>query len=125
MIILDTSIVIEYLKGNDKIIEVVDEYSRDSTTGITYISLYELLKYSNKEQNGLDELIETIKVVYPDETSASRSAEIYRKLKNLGNLINENDILIAGSALKNDNKFITLDSDFNKVGDTNIIVLEI
>ena len=125
MIILDTGIVIEYLKGNDKIIEVVDEYSRDSTTGITYISLYELLKYSNKEQNGLDELIETIKVVYPDETSASRSAEIYRKLKNLGNLINENDILIAGSALKNDNKFITLDSDFNKVGDTNIIVLEI
>lgn len=125
MIILDTSIVIEYLKGNDKIIEVVDEYSRDSTTGITYISLYELLKYSNNEQNGLDELIETIKVVYPDETSASRSAEIYRKLKNLGNLINENDILIAGSALKNDNKFITLDSDFNKVGDTNIIVLEI
>jgi tRNA(fMet)-specific endonuclease VapC len=125
MIILDTSIVIEYLKGNDKIIEVVNKYSRDSTTGITYISLYELLKYSNKQKSALNELIGTIKVVYPDETSASRSAEIFRKLKNSGNLINENDILIAGIALKNDNKFITLDSDFSMIKNTNIIVLEI
>ena len=125
MIILDTSIVIEYLKGNDKIIEVVNKYSRDSTTGITYISLYELLKYSNKQKSAMNELIGTIKVVYPDETSASRSAEIFRKLKNSGNLINENDILIAGIALKNDNKFITLDSDFSMIKNTNIIVLEI
>ena len=64
---------------------MVDRYSRDSTTGITYISLYELLKYSNKEQNGLNELIETIKVVYPDETSMSRSIGIFRKIKRFGN----------------------------------------
>ena len=125
MIILNTSIFIEYLKGNQKTIEVVDEYSRSSTIGITYISVYELLKYSNKQKKVFSEFIESIKVVYPDKTSAPRSAEIYRKLKNSGNLLNENDILIAGIALRNDNKFITLDLDFNIINDSNITVLKI
>ena len=124
MIILDTSVVIEYLKGNYKIIKMVDKYSNESTIGITYISEYELLKYSDKKLV-IEDFIRNITVVYADHTSAARSAKIYRRLRNSGNLINENDILIAGIALKNDNKFITLDSDFNKVGDTNIIVLEI
>ncbi len=84
-----------------------------------------MLKYSNKQKKVFSEFIESIKVVYPDKTSAPRSAEIYRKLKNSGNLLNENDILIAGIALRNDNKFITLDLDFNIINDSNITVLKI
>ena len=63
--------------------------------------------------------------MYADHTSAARSAKIYRRLRNSGNLINENDILIAGIALNNDNKFITLDSDFTQINDSNIYVLSI
>ena len=73
----------------------------------------------------LEEFIENITVLYPDNTSAARSAEIFRKLRSSGDLINENDILIAGIALKNNNKFITLDSDFNKIKDEDIDVLQI
>ena len=38
-------------------------------------------------------------------------------------ITSENDILIAGIALKNNNKFITLDSDFNKIKDEDIDIL--
>ncbi|WP_298275035.1 PIN domain-containing protein [Ferroplasma sp.] len=125
MIVIDTNIVIEYLKGNERIIKTVNEYSKNSDIGITYISEYELLKYSDKTNKLLEELIKNITVLYPDKTSASMSAEIFRRLRSAGNLINENDILIAGIALRNNNKFITLDSDFNKINDTNISVLEL
>jgi predicted nucleic acid-binding protein len=125
MIVIDTNIVIEYLKGNERIIKTVNEYSKNSDIGITYISEYELLKYSDKTNKLLEELTKNITVLYPDKTSASRSAEIFRRLRSAGNLINENDILIAGIALGNNNKFITLDSDFNKINDMNISVLEL
>ncbi|WP_375379271.1 PIN domain-containing protein [Ferroplasma sp.] len=64
-------------------------------------------------------------MLYPDRNSALRSAEIFKMLRSSGNLINENDILIAGIALQNNNKFITLDSDFSKINDSNINVLTI
>ena len=125
MIIIDTNVVIEYLKGNEIIIQTVNEYSKNHGIGITYISEYELLKYSDKKNKVLEEFIKNITVLYPDNTSAARSAEIFRKLRISGDLINENDILIAGIALKNNNKFITLDSDFNKIKDENIDILQI
>jgi len=125
MIVIDTNVVIEYLKGNERIIQAVNEYSKNHGIGITYISEYELLKYSDKKNKVLEEFIENITVIYPDNTSAARSAEIFRKLRSSGDLINENDILIAGIALKNNNKFITLDSDFNKIKDEDIDILQI
>ena len=125
MIIIDTNVVIEYLKGNEIIIQTVNEYSKNHGIGITYISEYELLKYSDKKNKVLEEFIENITVLYPDNTSAARSAEIFRKLRSSGDLINENDILIAGIALKNNNKFIILDSDFNKIRDEDIDILQI
>ena len=125
MIIIDTNVVIEYLKGNEIIIQTVNEYSKNHGIGITYISEYELLKYSDKKNKVLEEFIKNITVLYPDNTSAARSAEIFIKLRSSGDLINENDILIAGIALKNNNKFITLDSDFNKIKDENIDILQI
>ena len=125
MIVIDTNVVIEYLKGNEIIIQTVNEYSKNHGIGITYISEYELLKYSDKKNKVLEEFIKNITVLYPDNTSAARSAEIFIKLRSSGDLINENDILIAGIALKNNNKFITLDSDFNKIKDENIDILQI
>ena len=125
MIVIDTNVVIEYLKGNEIIIQTVNEYSKNYSIGITYISEYELLKYSDKKNKVLEEFIKNITVLYPDNTSAARSAEIFIKLRSSGDLINENDILIAGIALKNNNKFITLDSDFNKIKDENIDILQI
>ena len=125
MIIIDTNVVIEYLKGNEIIIQTVNEYSKNHGIGITYISEYELLKYSDKKNKVLEEFIENITVLYPDNTSAARSVEIFRKLRSSGDLINENDILIAGIALKNNNKFIILDSDFNKIRDEDIDILQI
>ncbi len=125
MIVIDTNVVIEYLKGNEIIIQTVNEYSKNYGIGITYISEYELLKYSDKKNKVLEEFIKNITVLYPDNTSAARSAEIFIKLRSSGDLINENDILIAGIALKNNNKFITLDSDFNKIMDEDIDILQI
>ncbi len=103
----------------------MDEYSGNHIIVIIYISEYELLKYSYKKNKLPGEFIENINIVYPDKNSASGSAEIFRILRNSGNLINENDILIAGISLQDNNKFITLDSDFNKINNSNIIVLKI
>ncbi len=124
MIVLDTNIVIEYLKGNEKVIKIVDEYSEKDNLSITYISKYELLKYSSKLSKTFSEFIENIMILFPDKEAAGRSASIYINLKNKGNMINENDILILGIALRDENTFITSDNDFSKIDDKNIILIQ-
>ena len=118
MIILDTSACIDYLNGNEKIKKVISE--QEDLVHITSVTVYEISiglertkrKISNKRYNDLYkiwmEFISSMEIFPLGYKEAERAARIYDALESKGQIIDDNDILIAGIMLSNGiNKIIT------------------
>ena len=124
MVCLDTNILIEFLRGNKKIIKLIKEYSLSEEVCSTTITEYELRKYHGI-MNEVPELsiLESI-TLYPfDRAAARRASEIFEALKEKGKMINENDILIAAIALAKNEILLTGDRDFNNIASGRIIII--
>ena len=124
MVVLDTSIVIDYLKGEREAVEAVEKFSK-AKFSITFITEYELLKYRGAAvKKVLNELLTKFIIYHSDDKSAVIAAEIYKNLEDAGELINENDILIAGICLSRNDVLLTKDRDFENINHKNIIVIK-
>lgn len=124
MTIFDTNIVIDYLKGDKKAVDTVNKYSPDGIA-ITFINEYELLRYGAVEltENVFETLISKIKIYHTSDDAAIKAAQIYKRLKEKGKLVGENDILIAGICLANKETLVTNDNDFKRLGIDSIVVV--
>ncbi|MCL4365461.1 MAG: type II toxin-antitoxin system VapC family toxin [Candidatus Marsarchaeota archaeon] len=117
MVCFDTSILIDYLKGDTGIIALVESYSSNEKLSTTSITEYELLRHHDKVKREIaQELLSTLKIYYFDSDAADESSKIYGNLKLQGKAINENDILIAGTAMANKELLVTRDSGFRDIG---------
>ncbi|EQD44964.1 PilT protein domain protein [mine drainage metagenome] len=124
MVVLDTSIVIDYLKGEKEVVEVIEKFSK-AKFSITFITEYELLKYrGGTVKKAFNDILTRFVIYHSDDKSAVIAAEIYNKLEDKGELINENDILIAGISLSKNDALLTRDKDFEKIGHKSIIVIK-
>jgi predicted nucleic acid-binding protein len=74
-------------------------------------------------ENVFETLISKIKVYHTTDESAIKSAQIYKRLKEKGGLIGENDIIIAGICLANREVLVTSDKDFKRLGLDSIIII--
>ncbi len=121
MVIIDTNVVIEYLRGNTKIANIVDSNMGMGGVSITAITRYELLQRANKDQSVLS-FISEINVYDFDKLASDRAAGLWHKLKSKGKVVDDLDLFIASIALSNGEKLITLDNDFRHIdGDIEII----
>ncbi len=121
MAIIDTNVVIEYLRGNAKIANIVDSNLGGEEIGITTITRYELLQRANKDQSIISFLSE-INVYGFDKRASDKAAEIWHRLKAKGKVVDDLDLFIASIALSNGEKLITLDNGFRHIeGDIEII----
>lgn len=121
MAIIDTNVVIEYLRGNAKIANIVDSNLGGEGIGITAITRYELLQRANKDQSIISFLSE-INVYGFDKRASDKAAEIWHRLKAKGKVVDDLDLFIASIALSNGEKLITLDNGFRHIeGDIEII----
>lgn len=92
---------------------------------IISITEYELLKHQDKLKREVAiEFIKRVSVYGFDRIAAARAAEISRVLGSSGKRINENDILIAGIALANNEILLTRDKKFERIESGNIKVIE-
>lgn len=124
MVCLDTSILIDYLNGNEGIIRIVKSYLEREKLSTTSITEYELLKHPDEtKREEAQEFLLTIKVYNLDQEAAKKSSQIYRDLKMRGKPINENDILIAGIAMTNKESILTRDPDFKHIEESNRIIV--
>ncbi|MBD3230669.1 MAG: PIN domain-containing protein [Candidatus Lokiarchaeota archaeon] len=118
MIILDTSACIDYLNGDENLYKIIEE--QDSLIHITAITIYEIniglkrtkRKISDKRYKFLHkkwlEFINGMQVFPLGTKEAEEASRIYDYLESTGNLIEDNDILIAGIMLSNNiEKIIT------------------
>ncbi|MDE1850736.1 MAG: PIN domain-containing protein [Candidatus Micrarchaeota archaeon] len=121
MVVLDTSILIHYLHGNERIVSIVDSYLSSEKVSITCINEYELLKGSNlADLELLNGFIATFNVYWMTPRSVEFASGIYKKLKGRGKLIDDADILIAGITFANGEILLTSDKDFEQIGSKQI-----
>ncbi len=125
MVCLDTSIIIDFLKGRENAVSTIASYSSNpeglSTTSIT---VYELLKYKNlKEKEKMLMFVSRLKIHNFDMVSAGIASDNYLSLKEKGSLIKEFDILIAGIAKANNEIVLTSDRDFETIGSDHIRIV--
>ncbi len=108
-VLLDTTVLIDILKGNEKAIVTVDKIRREAVLYTTTINIYEylrgiLLLPKNKEKHilALNVLISNLDVLEIDQEVAKKAAMVYADMRKIGATLDEPDYLIAGACLTND-----------------------
>ncbi len=116
---LDTDIVIEVLKGNEKVLKRMNDLPFETSICITGLTVYELYKGvffigDPRREQEVEEFIEQAEVFQLDADIEKKAGEIYADLRKNGELINDADILIAATALANDSVLVTNNTDHFK-----------
>ena len=109
---LDTDVVIEILRGNQKAIKRMKGLPDNTLIYITGLTVYELYKGvlfigAKKLIQDVEKFIESVEVLQPDLRIEKEAGEIYADLKKKGGLISDADILIAATVLANDSVIVT------------------
>lgn len=117
--LLDSSFIIDLVKGEDKAVQINREIGLKALTSV--ICFYELARYSEVISDKISE-----KEVVPFEKSdAMEAADIYRDLRQRGKMIGATDILIGATARSRDCVLVTRDEDFKKIEDLDILFYDI
>ena len=115
-VILDTDIIIDFIKGRENAVRFIEQNEGDITFGTTTINTFELYlgvqdsPYKEKQLPKLQEFIDKL-IVLPITLAASRrAAQIQGMLQKNGNALDFKDLLIGalaieeGFAIKTNNK---------------------
>lgn len=109
IIIADTDVIIDFFSGIDPAASEIEQLINQDSLALTSITVFELYAgiIGKKRIKQIDDLI-TILPVFPLEAQHVRTAaEIYSELKKTGNLIGNQDILIAGICITHNIPIIT------------------
>jgi predicted nucleic acid-binding protein len=119
--IIDTDILIYFLKNNENVVEKFSEINNEkiSTTIINYTELlfgaYNSLQVE-KNLKRFKAFLKTIHVVDFDKNAAEHFARTKAKLKKKGNLIADMDLMIASICLANNFVLVTNNTKhFNRI----------
>lgn len=124
MTFIDTSVIIDFLAGDDKIISIIQALAKKQTVKTTTINEYELLKHKSELKKDIAEKFLSALTIYPfDRASAKQSALLFKKLSRDATMINENDLLIAGIALTNGDVLLTRDKKFSYLKENKIQII--
>jgi tRNA(fMet)-specific endonuclease VapC len=121
MTFIDTCVIIDFFEGDAKVIRKLTELSQKEKLKTTTITEYELLKYKNDLKRQLaEDFLATMTVCTFDKASAAEAAALFRKLSQTGRRVNESDLLIAGTAIANNDVLLTQDKNLAGIGDARI-----
>ncbi|VVB77518.1 tRNA(fMet)-specific endonuclease VapC [uncultured archaeon] len=124
MAILDTSIIIDFLSGDEGIISRVHELARNGKLRTTTITEYELLKHKNElKKDFAKKLLMTLEICPFDRRAATEAALVFAELSKKGKMINENDILIIGISSANGDLLVTRDQKFKNITGRDIEII--
>jgi len=122
MACLETTFIIDLLRGNHEAKSVKDELDDTETRlCIASPSVMELwngaliAKESASEKKKINDLIESLEVLSLDAQSAKEAAEIQAELNQKGHTIQIHDTMIAAIARMNGEKLVTRDQDYARI----------
>ena len=111
--LIDTDILSYYIKGDSIVVDnfkrYLAEYEIIEISLITYYEITSGLLYKNalKQLEVFNDFVSENIVIALTEESCKISSEIYSKLRNNGELIDDIDLLIAGVAIENEMTLVT------------------
>ena len=119
--LLDTSIIIDYLRGRKQVIQNIDDISGELTSSV--LCLAELYEGVNRSENkkaveeAVIDFFSGLSSVFPvDESVARKFGELRAILKKEGNLIADIDIFIAATCVVHNLTLITQNTkDFSRI----------
>ena len=117
---LDTDILSEFLRGNQKVINKVDEHLKEyGFINLSIITYYEILngllyKDAKKQLTKFEEFIALNKIIPLTVRTAKSAAIIQADLRKKGTVIGHTDTLIAGIAITGKFQLITNNTDHFK-----------
>jgi len=109
MTVLDTNFMI-YLLRNKAAAEEADYYSNPKTTTITLFELYYGANRSAKRKEGIKDinsLLKSVDILEFDKHAAAKAGEIQAMLKNSGDIIELQDVQIAGIVMSRNEELVT------------------
>jgi tRNA(fMet)-specific endonuclease VapC len=115
MILFDTDVCVELLRGNKSVIE--KRKQTESEIAVSFMTAGELFygaeKSNNREKNRIlvEEFLLSVNILHSDTAIMRRFGEIKAALKSAQILLADADILIAASALEKCKKLITGNSN--------------
>ena len=110
---VDTDILSEFLKGNSKVINKVDEYLKEyGAINLSIITYYEILngllyKDARNQLYRFEQFVELNNVIPLTLQTTKIAAEIQADLRKKGTEIGHTDTLIAGIAIANEFQLVT------------------
>ncbi|MDY6764587.1 MAG: PIN domain-containing protein [Halobacteria archaeon] len=120
--ILDTTFLIDVLRGREEVDNITRELEKTETLFITPISVMELWEgihltdADEEELRKVEELLNGLHETGFRRESAKRAGEINARLKKEGDMIDVEDVIIGAIALENDEEVMTRNvSDFGRV----------
>ena len=117
MTFLDTSVIIDFLAGDQKIVAIVKEIFNKEDVKTTTITEYELLRHKTKiKKRAAERFLSGVVVCSFDREAAKNAAILFEDLQDSGRMVNENDLLIAGIALAHDEVLLTRDQKLARIG---------
>jgi tRNA(fMet)-specific endonuclease VapC len=111
MILLDTDVCIELLRGNKKVIQKRKE--EDDSIAISFMTLAELFYGAEKSSNPIknrilvEEFVLTVSIIQSDYSIMRKYAELKAHLETKGVPLTDADLFIAATTLTKCNKMIT------------------
>jgi tRNA(fMet)-specific endonuclease VapC len=124
MTFIDTSVIIDFLAGDEKVVSLIKELAGKDEIKTTTITEYELLKHKTELKRQVAErFLSSVTVCSFDRASARKASLLFEKLSKAGKMINENDLLIAGISLSNDEVLLTRDQKFSNLSEVSIKIV--
>ncbi len=121
MVVLDTNVIIDYLIGKEEVVREVNIY-RKNDLSTTFVNEYELLK--NASRKIMEDVIQNLRLYHSNDLSARVAAKAYQELKSSGKMMSDNDLLIFGICVANDEVLITRDKTFAYRRSNNVKIIK-
>lgn len=118
MTVFDSSVLIDYLDGDDDVVAYAEEHAREQTKTV-HLALYEVYLgelYTDGEPDfaAIDEALSWVQVVDGEGPRFSRdAAALMARLQQSGHTLAPRDGYIAASAWSMNERLVTRDADFD------------
>lgn len=117
MTFLDTSVIIDFLAGDQRIVAILKEILNKEDVKTTTLTEYELLRHKTKiKKQAAERFLSGVTVCSFDRDAAKKAAVLFQELQDAGRMVDENDLLIAGIALAHDEVLLTRDQNLASIG---------
>ena len=132
MIAIDTSVAIDFLRGDRRAVSAVDSALKSSgAVGISTVSMFEILhpihhRKMTRHEKEVRGFFRQLRVLPLDAEGAEEAARMMGGLLRAGRQVNALDVLIAGAAAASAaDKIVSSDGDYEEIAKVSDLKVEI